>query len=158
MNTAQLRQILSRDKFTKLYFLGVFPSDQLPTRIYQYPSSFVANVDSSTEPGSHWIAFYLPAPHRLEFFDSYGNPPDYYEGAISEFASRFHELEFNPVILQTNTTAVCGQYCIYYLYSRCRGRKLEKILYPFIKQHISNDIRVYNFVWKRFHVRTNFYQ
>lgn len=158
MNTMELCQILSRDPFTKKYFLDVFPSDQLPYEIFKYPTCLIANVDSSAEPGSHWIAFFLRNSQEIEFFDSYGHSPAFYEGPIFDFASRFAHVNFNQMTLQSNVTAVCGQYCVYYLYSRCRGQSLKTFLSNFVTNHISNDKRVYNFVWKRFHVRTHFFQ
>ena len=158
MNTQQLRRILNQDPVTKMLFLDVFSSDKLPTKIHKYPTCFIVNVDSSREPGSHWLAVYLPSAYHAEFFDSYGKPPTYYGGPILDFTSRFLYLDYNPMILQTDVTAVCGQYCIYYLYSRCRGQPLMKVLSPFVTQDLCNDKLVYNFVWKRFHVRANFFQ
>lgn len=158
MNTSQIQYILSHDKHTKKYFLDVFPSDHLPRKIKKYPACFVVNVDSSSEPGSHWVAFYLPTSKKLEFFDSYGNATTYFDGPISKFASRFPQVTYNPLVLQSNVTAVCGQYCIYYLYSRCRDVSLKKFLSSFVTKHMCNDQRVYNFVSKRFRITTNFFQ
>lgn len=158
MNSVQLRRILSQDKFTKTSFLDVFPSDQLPMKIYKFPSCFVLNIDKSTEPGSHWVAFYVSSPRSTEFFDSYGNAPSFYGGPILEFAARFKNVDYNPLTLQSNVTAVCGQYCIFYLYSRSRGKTLKELLPTFVSEHITNDMRVFLFVWKYFHVRTPFYQ
>lgn len=158
MNTVQLRKILTQDKFTKTSFLDVFASDQLPVKIYKFPTCFIVNIDKSTEPGSHWVAFYAPSQHSVEFFDSYGNAPSFYGGSILEFASRFLNVDYNPLILQSNVTAVCGQYCIFYLYSKCRAKTLNEILSSFVSEHITNDTRVFMFVSKRFHVRAPFYQ
>jgi hypothetical protein len=158
MNTAQLQRVLSQNTFTKKYFLDVFPSDQLPMQITKFPTCFIANVDSSGESGSHWLAFYISTAHNIEFFDSYGNAPTFFEGDISDYVSSFPNVKYNPQMLQSNATAVCGQYCIYYLYTKCRGRTLKDFLSSFINKHICNDLRVYNFVAKRFHVYANFYQ
>lgn len=157
MNTVQLQKIISQDKCMQESFLGVFPSDYLPTEIIKYPACFIANVDSSTEPGSHWLAFYISTPKRIEFFDSYGNAPVYYKGPISNFVSKFLYVDYNPMTLQTNASAVCGHYCVYYLYCKCRGQSLRKILSSFVTKSISNDKRVYDFILKHFHVRTNFF-
>lgn len=158
MNTTQLRKILSRDPITKKYFLDVFASDHLPESIEQFPSCFIANVDSSAEPGSHWVAFYLSSKDKMEFFDSFGNEPAFYEGPIRNFTIQFSHVNYNPLTLQTDMTAVCGQYCIYYLYSRCRGSSLKTFLSHFSVKHMCNDQRVYTFVSKRFRVHANFYQ
>lgn len=158
MDNFQIKNILSRDKFTRKYFLDVYASDQLPEWIEHYPACFICNVDSSAKPGSHWLAFYLPSKNHVEFFDSYGNHPHFFQGPISDFVSRYPRIEYNPLMLQSNVTTVCGQYCIYYLYSRCRGKSLQNILSHFVTKNLCNDQRVYNFVAKRFHVMTHFYQ
>lgn len=158
MNSVQIEKILNEEPVTRNYFLGVFPSDQLPRRIHRYPACFICNVDKSTEPGSHWVAFYLTLPEEVEFFDSYGNKPTFFEGTLSNYASHFSRVLFNPLVLQTNVTAVCGQYCVFYIYCRCRGKTLKQFLSHFVTENLSNDRRVYNFVAKRFGVRANFYQ
>lgn len=158
MNSLQIDKILSRDSKTRNSFLGVFASDQLPRRIQQYPACFISNVDKSSEPGSHWVAFYLLSPDEAEFFDSYGNAPAFFRGPVSNYATHFSRLTFNPHILQSPVTAVCGQYCIFYLYSRCREKTLKDILSHFVTKNISNDRKVFNFVMKRFHVSVNFFQ
>ena len=158
MNSVQIKNILSRDSVTKHYFIDVFASDELPARILRYPACFICNVDKSTKPGSHWLAFYLTADDKVEFFDSYGNEPSFFKGPISSFVSRFSQVTFNPVTLQSNVSAVCGQYCIYYLYCRCRGKALENIVSQFVTKNVCNDQLVYNFVAKKFHVYANFYQ
>ena len=158
MNSKQIQDILSSHNDTKKFFLGVFPSDMLPEKISSYPACFVCNVDSSNEVGSHWLAFFIFSSNRVEFFDSYGNAPHFFKGTISDFASQYVEVIHNPHILQSNFTAVCGQYTIFFLICKSRGDTMKKFLSQFVTQNICNDIRVYNFVAKRFRVYANFYQ
>ena len=73
MNTRQLERALKRNAYTKKIFAGVFPADEVPEIIDTFPCGFVANTDPSTEPGTHWVAFYFPSREKGEFFDSYGN-------------------------------------------------------------------------------------
>lgn len=157
MNTIQLRRILSGDKFTRKSFIDIFPSNYLPNEISKYPSCFVVNVDTSSEPGSHWLALYISTPNSIEFFDSYGNAPTYYEGFISDFVSKYPLVNYNPMVLQSNISAVCGHYCVYFLYFKCRGQSLKRLLSTFVTKSICNDKRVYDFVLKRFHLRTIFF-
>lgn len=149
---------MRRNKSTRKFFMGVYPSDQLPVEIHTYPACFIANTDSSNEMGSHWICFYMPCAHVLEFFDSYGNRPTYFRDNIADYASQFSYVYHNPQRLQSYTTAVCGQYCIYYLYSRSVGKTMRDVLTSFVSNPICNDRLVYNFVFKMFRVRANFYQ
>ena len=77
MNTLQLKRALEHNTFTKKIFGGVFAADELP-KVITSPCGFVANTDPSTEPGTHWVAFYFPSRDKGEFFDSYGYPPEHY--------------------------------------------------------------------------------
>lgn len=158
MDSRQLESILFQNKFTQGKFLGVFPSDQLPKKIQNFPCCFIANVDPSEEPGSHWVAFYVSSSLQLEFFDSYGNSPEAFPGPIYDYTNHFPRVEFNTQPLQSISTVVCGHYCVYYLYSKCRGLSLKHVQASFVTNHISNDVKVYNFVTHVFRIRTPFYQ
>ena len=72
MNRRQLRWILSGNKFTKLFFRGVFAIDEMNLiKTVSYPSSFVINLDPSYKPGSHWVAVYFDKNGVSEYFDSF---------------------------------------------------------------------------------------
>lgn len=158
MDSVQLRRVLSTNEHTRRSFLGVFASDQLPYGIRKYPVCFIANVDPAYEYGSHWIACYLSSPHHLEFFDSFGREPSRFPGSIWNYVRRFPYVNYNVVSLQSNVSAVCGQYCIYYLYSKCRGYTLNDMLLSFVSHPLYNDRSVYLFVARHFRVRAPFYQ
>ena len=66
MNTLQLERALKHNTFTKKIFVGVFAADELPT-LNTFPYGFVANTDPSTEPGTHWVAFYFPSLTKENF-------------------------------------------------------------------------------------------
>jgi len=59
MNTHELERLLRRHVRV---FDGVFSCDRLPSR----PRLFVANTDSSSKPGEHWIAIYVPTMAATE--------------------------------------------------------------------------------------------
>ena len=67
MNTLQIKRALERDTFTKKIFGGVFAADELPKIMNTFPCGFVANTDPSTEPGTHWVAFYFPSRKKENF-------------------------------------------------------------------------------------------
>lgn len=95
-------------------FLGVFPIDLIPSfNNIKFPACLVANTDPSTKPGTHWVAIYLESPNKIEFFDSYGLHP-------SVYGFSFSVVKYNQSQLQSFTSNVCGQYCIYYLFKRSR--------------------------------------
>ena len=110
----------------QVHFLGVFPFDQFPlkTLTHNYYSSSpnayccIVNTDPSHKPGTHWVAFFIDKTKKkmshLEFFDSYGLPPNTYS---FKFPSPIQIIS-NQCTLQSHDSTVCGHYCILYLYLR----------------------------------------
>ena len=153
MNTIQITCALKQDQFTKKTFCGVFPSNKLPTTIDKYPCGLVVNTDPSSEPGTHWVAFYFPSERKGEFFDSYGKPPEYYRNSFRDFLDKHSsEWNFNSRTLQSIWSDVCGQYCLFYLCQRSRGHGLSKIVHVFSSNTLSNDSKVSQFVRNHFRV------
>ena len=118
-----LNHILSTDKVN---FLGVFPQDLIPSfDSLKFPACLVSNTDPSSKPGTHWVALYIVSPSQLEFFDSYGLHPHAY-------GFTFNLSEYNKTQLQSFSSNVCGEYCIYYLFKR------SKCLCPIFKEFSSS--------------------
>ena len=144
--TREDKRALERNPSTKKIFGGVFAADELPKTFDTFPYGFVANTDPSTEPGTHWVAFYFPSRDKGEFFDSYGYPPEHY-GLES------YEIEtWNKYKLQSSWSNVCGQYCIFYLYRKSRGYSMSKIVNLFTDSTSINDCNVACYVKKHFNV------
>ena len=76
MNTVQIDKIMNTDEYTKNTYLGTLSIDRLPKKVL-FPSCIIINNQTSKEPGEHWIAIYFDKKGG-EFFDSFGNPPKYY--------------------------------------------------------------------------------
>ena len=74
MNTAEINQVMNSMQTTKHHYLGTFPSDKLPFPT-RFPSCFIANLDNSNQPGSHWVAVYLTKTGKAEFYDTYARQP-----------------------------------------------------------------------------------
>ena len=73
MDDFTINKILS-NKITKDSFIGVFSSDTLPS--YAQTGYYVVNLDTSQQPGSHWIAIKISkSKSKNEYFDSYGLGP-----------------------------------------------------------------------------------
>ena len=85
MNTLQILNVLKTDPFTKSVFTDVLPSDRLPNQIQKRPKGYILNVDPSNGHGSHWIAIYLTADGKGEFFYSFGEPPEFYSRNFKTF-------------------------------------------------------------------------
>ncbi len=151
MNTQQIKRALEHNSKTAKKFYGVFPADQLPKSLSTFPCGFVANMDPSTEPGTHWVVFYLPTYNTCEFFDSYGQQPQHYSESFKTYLEPF-EWEHNVRKLQSSWTDVCGHYCIFYLYQRACGYSLNNIVNMFGNNTLLNDRNVSCYVKKYFDI------
>ena len=82
-----------------------------------------------------------------EFFDSYGKHPIHYNKHFLDFMNRnAAEWEHNKIQLQSAFSTVCGQYCIKFLYHRCRKILMSSIVNSFMNDKLCNDQLVCDFV------------
>ena len=116
LSNSQLMQALSR--FPE--FLGVFASNQNPfSKIKKFPCAFIMNtLDSHEIHGGHWLAFYMPTPKKLEYFDSLGNSLAHYPNIFAYFnnlsQSKIQSSKPLPS-LQSNSSSLCGEFVITFL-------------------------------------------
>ena len=110
MDDFTINKILLSNKVTKDSFIGVFSSDTLPS--YAQTSYYVVNLDSSQQPGSHWIAIKISESiYKNEYFDSYGlGPPTV---GFKKFMR--YNCTYNSKRLQHSLSTTCAQWCIYYI-------------------------------------------
>ena len=153
MNSTMIEKILKSDRRTKNVFGGVYASDKLPEKVDRYPKAFVANVDTSDKPGSHWISFCFESPERSELWDPLGQKPNTYTFSFVSFLAR-NSLQWTyiPRTVQSAFSNVCGHICIYYIFYRCRNVSMGTIMYKFTINLEQNDRLVASFVRKTFHV------
>ena len=151
MNAIQITTTINSDPITRKHFCGVYALDKLPNVIEKYPCGIIANTDRSDEPGTHWVALYFQSFENAQFFDSYGNHPDFYNNIFSNYLDT-HSVNwtFNPKILQSVTSAVCGQYCIFFLSYKSRGYSMISIVNMFSNNKKFNDFEVLSFVKDNF--------
>ena len=154
MDSHSISAILQSDDQVVKLFLGVFPSDKLP-RICPRPCALVVNTDPEGQPGSHWVAIHIDVDGQGEFFDSYDI------GVYSQFV-KFMNVTCEDWInarkrLQGTLSSTCGQYCIYYLFLRCNGFTLPRILSTFDNDGAHNDAFVTDFVNDYFDANTQTY-
>lgn len=83
--------------------------DQLPKQPFKKECG-VINLDSSENPGTHWVA-YAKYRNYIEYFDSYGNlrPPTEF---IEYIGPNIH---YNCNNIQRNHPYNCGHLCIQFL-------------------------------------------
>lgn len=150
MNNWEISKIMRHLPSTKNRFIGVFSADKIPTNIalYTLPCCFIANTDPSWKSGSHWVAVFIDKNGHIEYFDSYGRRP--MSPRMKKFCGRHYQ--YNPYMIQTVFSTLCGHYCIFYLVHRCRGVSFVNIMNMFDFDNLNyNDNLVKNFV--KFHPR-----
>ena len=108
-------------------FRGVFMRDELPNKPWLNESGIV-NLNTSLEPGSHWVAYYKNGKNRIAF-DSFG------QVILRELSDYLKQEEKNEPVIQRNTdivqkfnTQVCGHLCLYVLKSLSLGKTFREIL------------------------------
>ena len=126
MNSIEMTTIMKKHTATKNHYLGTFSLDNLPKKV-EYPSCLIFNNQKSDQPGQHWIAIYFDKRENSEFFDSYGNGPDYY-GIKDYLEKNSKRIVWNKKCIQSIDSVYCGFYCILYLISKCKGRSLKYFL------------------------------
>jgi hypothetical protein len=140
MNTVEISKLLSADPLTRAVFRGVYACDQLPAK-NALDGAYIANTDPIGYTGKHWVCFFLTT-NTCEFFDSFGNPPNYVH-----FPKQFEHMTnyrktsyYNPHMIQSIFSRLCGNYCVYYVQERCRGYSMDDIIARFRgKSPIEND-------------------
>ena len=143
MNTQQIEYILLHDPYVGSRFRGVYSWDKV--RRFESGMCVINTAPSSQTTGGHWIALNVGAD-EAEYFDSYG-------GDVPKAIKRRWKKKSwvsNPIPLQSPLSAVCGQYCIYYLIHRARGFTLPAITMEFVSDVDYNDQLVYDFVKNRY--------
>jgi hypothetical protein len=146
MNTEQLLDCLSQDKTLSGYSYGVYAANRLPKN-HDIPACIIVNTDPATKPGSHWIALYI-ASDGVEYFDSFGRfPRKDFNNYLKDYSKN---IQHNGVRIQGPLSNSCGQYCVYYLCQRTRGRSMKNIIADFSKDYILNDTCVAAFVRQTF--------
>lgn len=147
MNTNQIKNVIQQDLTTRKKFAGVFAENRLPQQIDFYPCGFIVNSDPDSKPGRHWLALYFTSPEQGEFFDSFGRKPEFYSKKFVTFLNRNSKnWTHSQRELQSVTTAVCGEYCIFYLMHRARNVSMNSIVNLFSLNKQKNDQQVYEFV------------
>ena len=148
MNTSQLLCMLHDDSVLNASVLGVYAADQVPQYIHR--GGFIANTDVSSKPEKHWCAFYFNGSGQSEFFDSYARPPNYYSDSFASCLRNNSVVQlYNGKQLQSNSSNVCGQFCVYFLTQRVRGQIFRDILER-LQSIEQRDQYVYDFIASSF--------
>ena len=151
MNGAQIERAFCQDKLASQSFVRVFAADRLPVK--EFPGSYVVNTDETGQPGQHWVAFYT-VDDTVECFDSFGKNPGVYSVHIKEWLDDVYQV-VQCETLQSEDTAVCGHYCMFFLLLRSYGFSYEDVISAFTSDTVINDKFVCKFVNKFFKLKTS---
>ena len=96
------------------HFIGVFSVDNVAQLSLNPESSFIVNLDFSTQPGSHWIAIKM-TQKKCFIIDSLGGVMRY--GPLNLFLTKIsqHRKVIKSPAFQPKKSNLCGFYCLYFL-------------------------------------------
>lgn len=165
MNTFELWDALHHDSHAKDKTAGVFPRDYLTKiRKRSYPFGVIVNTSKAPDKdgGTHWVAVWLQSGKQAEFFDSFGKTAIFYGVEIHDFIMRMApqcegKYKENYTQLQHPSSDLCGLFSLYYLYHKCRGFAMRRIIFSFTypENLKSNDALLRKFSIKALHFSKN---
>ena len=114
-------QILSAMSLSP-HFIGCFSQDSLSKLNLCYPCYLMANIDSSGEKGSHWLALKLDKD-CLEIFDPLGFEIFNWKSVPCQLLEFIHYHSTDKKLLifpriQSDSSTFCALYCCFYILYR----------------------------------------
>ena len=124
MNTLKIDTLLKKHPHSRLVFKAVYARNRFP-RLLNVPSALVGNTDPDHRMWQHWVAIYIDANSRGEYYDPTGRPP--HESAYVNFMNK-HWLHwtYSTVLVQEEGSIVCGLR-IFYLIHWCAGHSMADV-------------------------------
>ena len=155
MNNWELADILKRNPSTSRIFAGVYPVDLVPLNPNSCrPCAYVVNTHPHFNPGEHWLCVYFPRSARdpTEYYDSYGLPP---RGDFKKLLGQTYI--YSRSHLQHPLSTACGQYCVFFIHQRSKGKNMQEIIDTFKDNEDlwQNDVMVNKYVERHFNVDLN---
>lgn len=144
MNTLNIYNQIEKDSLSQKYFLGVLSRDELPTKIYKYPCCFILNTEKRNEPGEHWLAIFYNENQQATFFDPCGFSPAMY-GLQSYLENTSKNWTFNKKRIQSFTSNLCGEICLFFIYFKSRNYSLDYFNSLFSNDYSKNEKLILNF-------------
>ena len=133
LTTKDLNKILYENSVTKRFFVGTYPSCELPkTKKTFY--SFITNTQNHDEFGEHWNAWIVDGK-RLIFFDSFGRDskdptlPQHYR----DFTRQFKRVKYVKTRVQGWYSKACGFFCVHFIYMLSLGLDIKIFLREYTK-------------------------
>lgn len=112
-------------------FRGVFMRDTLPRQSRQHECGIV-NLNTSQQPGSHWVCYFKDNSDRRIYFDSFGQITPI---EIQKYLKSKQEFDKNVCVIQRNTDIVqsinsntCGHLCLTVLEALAKGMSFQQTI------------------------------
>ena len=130
----------------------IVSSNELNERKFPKRCVIISNTDPSWKPGSHWVAFSLNPDMPVQFFDSLGRKVTDYSTYFVKFLKLYNNNFFylsNQFAIQSNSSNICGLYCLLYYWSKVRNISLVKLMHIFSNMHkLENDQKCLELIQK----------
>ena len=110
MKTSQLGKALKFHPATKHVYGGVFPRNRIPRIPRHVRTAYVINTDPDSQPGQHWVAFFL-TKDTVYYFDPYGIKPICFQKIFRSRKKKYFCKRLQGM------GRMCGHYCIYFILS-----------------------------------------
>lgn len=131
MDSQQLEQHIGADTELHRHFRGVFARNTLPAELR--PGAYIVNTKNKDQVGEHWISLWVNEDAVIEFMDPLAKSPVTYGWSPSR------PYIYNRDRIQPKHSVLCGAYCLYYLYFRCRGKVMQHIIGSLLPLSKTND-------------------
>jgi hypothetical protein len=125
MNTLEIDTLLKKHPHSRPVFKGVYARKRL-LRLLNVPSALVGNTDPDHRMGQHWVAIYIDANSKGEYYEPIGRPP-FLRDYVNFMKKHCHTGTYNTVRVQEEGSTVCGHHCISYLIHRCAGHSMTDV-------------------------------
>ena len=105
MNILEIEDVLKNHLGIRFVFKGVYARNRLHRQLNVH-SGLVGNTDPHSLDGEHWIAMYIDANSRGEYYDPMGQPT--YQAAYVAFLSKqCTSWTYNAIRVQEEGSTVC---------------------------------------------------
>lgn len=146
MRARKLKQILTKNPYTRRVFLGVYPSCKVPVS-KRKSYCFISNTQSHEKTGKHWVVWFIKND-RVLFFDSFGRSPYNadFPHSFMDMAERFQKCSYVAKPVQHPSSAWCGLHCMHFIFMLAVGLSVDE----FLKNYEKNDIvKLFNFIFSK---------
>lgn len=153
----QIEEIVKRDSKMNSIFGGVYPRDLVPPLQHWQKVFYIWNTEDHTEDGQHWILTGINKHNRIIYADPLGFPyPKYGEHVVRWIEAPQLPVHFLNRSIQSNTSVLCGGFCIMILWMIAHDYSLGDIENVFSLNPAKNDQIVQAFCMSKLRVNLKY--